>query len=162
MADELLITPQASAAQTASGSGSAIDLQPDGVELRRSAQLLLVVAAVSAGASLTVTVQTSPDGTTWSNVDSFQAVTAASRLRRWFGDFERYVRVSWVITGTLPSVTFSVAGKAVSNMCSDAELMSIGFVAAILEAVPIQDRIEQCVAADGKVRGYLLRHANTA
>jgi hypothetical protein len=83
----------------------------------RTLSLLLAVSAASGTSpSLTLTVQTSnDDGNTdpWRNVGSFPAQTAAGSVRQSFAGLDRWVRLSWAITGTSPSFTFTTSGELV-------------------------------------------------
>lgn len=99
-----------SAARTASGSGS-----PYVMGARSTLRLTLAVTAASGTTpSATVTVETSGDGgTTWYSVGTFAAKTTTGTERKSFSGLDRLARVSWAITGTTPSFTFSVTGEAV-------------------------------------------------
>lgn len=93
---------------TASSSGPA-QATPSYVTVR----LTLDVAAVAGTTpSMTVNVQTSDDGATWTTLGSFPAVTAAGKVRRAFAGLDRYVRATTTITGTTPSFTFGLSGEA--------------------------------------------------
>ena len=98
-----------SGVRTANGSGGAYVMGARGT-LRLS---LAVTAASGTTPNLVVTVETSADGTTWYAAGTFAAKTAVSSERKSFSGLDRYARVSWAITGTTPSFTFSVAGEAV-------------------------------------------------
>lgn len=103
------VTVVSSAARTANGTGGTI-VAGD----RDTLRLALAVTAASGGTpSLTVTVEHSGDGTTWSTHSSFTAVTTTGTTRKVFGGVDRYVRATWTITGTTPSFTFSVTGELV-------------------------------------------------
>lgn len=100
------LTLVGSAARTTNGTGPTV-AAGDNDTLR----LVLDVTAVSGvGPSVTVTLEHSGDGTTWTTHSSFAAVTAVSATRKVFGGIDRYVRATWVIAA---SVTFSVAGELV-------------------------------------------------
>jgi hypothetical protein len=60
--------------------------------------------------SLVVTVEDSvDDGVTWNVIDTFGAISTVTRIvRTTSATFGPKLRVSWAITGTTPSVTFSV------------------------------------------------------
>lgn len=104
------VTLHASATRTATGNGTAVALG-DKAALRL---LLDVTAASGTTPSVTVTVETSFDGSTnWLSLGSFAAKTAVASERKTFGGCDRYVRVTWTISGTTPSFTFSVTGEAV-------------------------------------------------
>jgi hypothetical protein len=98
---------------TATGTSAAIELDNKG-----TARLALVItAATGTTPSITVTIQTSLDsGATdsWRTVGSaFAAQTAAGTVRQSFPGCDRYIRASYVITGTTPSITFGISGEAV-------------------------------------------------
>lgn len=98
-----------SAARTVTGNGPT---RPSGDE--STVRLALSVTAVSGGTpSMTVNVQTSGDGSAWSTVDSFAAVTGVTTQRLVVSPLDRYVRAQWTITGTTPSFTFKVSGQLV-------------------------------------------------
>jgi hypothetical protein len=120
MSDSLAITLHSSGAETASGSGTAVDLQgEDGVECRRFVELRLVISAFSA-TTLEVAIETSADGSTWSTVANFADAAATGSETVIAGDCDRYVRVSWTLTGA--SATFGVAGTADVTYCPIADL----------------------------------------
>ena len=112
-ADGLMISGEAvslvpSAARAASGNGSPV-VMGDRDVLRLT---LSVTAASGTTPSLTVTIQHSADGVTWTNHSSFAAATAVTSERKVFGGIDRFARASWTVTGTTPSFTFSVSGEA--------------------------------------------------
>ena len=79
--------------------------------------MLNVTAASGTSPTLAVTVQTSHDnGVTdpWRPVGSFPTASAVG-ASPWqvFAGLDRWLRASWVVSGTTPSVTFGVAGEAV-------------------------------------------------
>lgn len=97
---------------TATGTSTAVEVDNKG-----TARLALVVSAASGTTpSMTATVQTSFDsGSTdaWRSVGAFTAITAAGTERKSFPGLDRFVRVSYAISGTTPSFTFGVTGEAV-------------------------------------------------
>lgn len=104
-----LVSPAPSAARTTNGSSGALV-----VNGRNTLRLTLSVTASSGTTpNLAVTVETSGDGTTWYSAGTFAAKTANGTERKAFSGLDRFARVSWVITGTTPSFTFSVAGELV-------------------------------------------------
>lgn len=96
---------------TASGVGTAFEVQ-NKVQFRGQS---IVTAASGTTPSLTVNIQTSFDnGVTdpWRTVASFAAQTAAdTSARKNFVGLDRWVRATWTVSGTTPSVTFGVAGE---------------------------------------------------
>lgn len=160
MADELTVTLRASAAETApSGNGATIDLREDGVELRNLAEVTLNVTALGSGGLLTVTIQTSTDGVLWSSLSSFPRANITGRQVMRIGDLERYVRISWALSGTTPTATFSVSATAFSVFACMRDIESHGVVAEVVASLPQETRIAALLAADGQVRGYVARHA---
>lgn len=106
--DQVVLAP--SAVRTTSGSGTAL-----ATDVHSTARLDLTVTAASGTTpSLTVTVETSKDGSTgWVSAGAFGAVTGAGTSRKTAGGLDRFVRVSWAITGTTPSFTFTVTGELI-------------------------------------------------
>ena len=103
---DLTLAP--SAARTATGNGTAIEVGDRGVARLR----LNVTAAGGTSPTLAVTIQTSHDGTTWRSAGTFTQATAVSEQRAAF-NIDRFVRAIWTIGGTTPSLTFAITGDAV-------------------------------------------------
>lgn len=96
-------------AETAGGSGSSVD---HGSSTSNGAVATLHVTAVSGTSpTLDVTIQHSPDNSTWADLVSFSQATAPSSERvAVSGSVDRYVRESRTIGGTnTPSFTYAVA-----------------------------------------------------
>lgn len=75
--------------------------------------LLDVTAASGTLPTLDVIVETSHDGATnWQRLGTFAQKTAVSNERQVFPGADRFVRATATITGTLPSITFSLMGEA--------------------------------------------------
>jgi hypothetical protein len=127
-----------SSARSGSGSGSAVDL----VE-KTTAILYLDVTAITAGA-LTVTVQTSPNGTSgWTTVSPgdgaggslvFTAASAVGLQKVTFPGCSQYVRASWSVSGG-GTATFAVTGSAYLVFSTPADLLSLGLRAEALSDV---------------------------
>ena len=102
------VTLVSSGTRTTSGSSGSLPIE--------SIHTLRLVSSVTAASgttpSLTVTLEHSGDGTTWVAHSSFAAQTGTGSARKVFSGFDRYVRITWAITGTTPSFTFSVSGEA--------------------------------------------------
>lgn len=96
---------------TASGTGTAIEVD-DKNEFRGQS---IVTAVSGTSPSLTVSIDTSYDNgvtDTWRSVGTFTAQTAANTsAHKSFPGLDRWVRASWTVSGTTPSVTFGVAGE---------------------------------------------------
>jgi hypothetical protein len=70
---------------------------------------LTITAASGTTPSMTVVVEDSPNGTTWTTRDTYPAQTTTATVTRPLPvTLATYQRVSWTITGTTPSFTFSV------------------------------------------------------
>jgi hypothetical protein len=102
-------TLAASAARTASGTGSAVALGES-----KNLRLTLAVTAKSGTApSLFVQIETSADGSTWRSLGGFTALNDATGSQTLsFPGADRYVRAKWTVSGTDPSFTFSVSGES--------------------------------------------------
>lgn len=98
-----------SAARTATGTGSPVFTG----EADTARLTLSVTAASGTTPSATVAVQTSVDASTWATVGSFTAATGVTSERKVFSGLDRYVRASWTITGTTPSLTFALSGELI-------------------------------------------------
>lgn len=97
----------ASGARTTSGSGNTIGpLDPNGV----ATALVNVTAASGTTPSMVVTLEGSVDGTVFFPLATGAALTAVNKQTLTFnaGAMPAFVRVSWAITGTTPSFTFTV------------------------------------------------------
>jgi len=107
-------TIRASGATAASAESTAIDLWGEnfGHHAHHIAEraVCYLDCTVKVGTTLDVTIQDSPDGTTWYDVGAFAQVTAVSSKRLSVaGPLGRYVRAKWVIAGG--SFTFSVSAE---------------------------------------------------
>lgn len=98
-----------SAVRTTSGQAAGV-LTGAGHTVRA---FLDVTAASGTAPSMTLTLETSHDGTTWSAVAAFTAKTAVSTERKVFVGLNKHIRWSWAITGTGPSLTFSCTADLV-------------------------------------------------
>lgn len=107
------VTVLASGALTASGQSSAIDVGGAGT-LRAQVQ---VSAVGGTSPSITVTIQTSHDAgvaDAWRTAGAaYSAITTATNSPWQCFVVDRYVRVSYTISGTTPSLTTAVVAEAV-------------------------------------------------
>lgn len=107
----------ASSARTATGNSSEIDTlrqyDPSGDGNIRLNLDVTVVTGTTPSMTLTVHgVYTRSDDTKiYILLDTFGAKTAASQESRIIQACPRIIRVTWTITGTTPSFTFSVTGN---------------------------------------------------
>ncbi len=101
-----------SAARTTTGSGASVT---GWARSAGAAVTKLDVTAVGGTPTLVVTIQDSPDATTWTTRDTFAAkTTTGTETRPLPAGMAPYVRASWAITGGTPSATFSVQVAASS------------------------------------------------
>ncbi|MER7063964.1 hypothetical protein [Streptomyces albidoflavus] len=100
----------AQAGVTGAGNTGAIE-----VGGRHTLRLTLNVTAASGTTpSLTVNVQTSPDGASWYTAGSFAAKTAVSAESKAFSGLDRFVRLQWgAPSGTTPNFSFNATGELV-------------------------------------------------
>ncbi len=153
MADALAVELHASGAETASDTGTALDI----TALRKLVKLQLSVTAKSSGntdETLKVYVETSPTGGTddWESLGTFAGINNASVNffeELVFGTCERYVRLRWEIGGTTPSFTFSVAGLAHVLYVEPSDLRSTAIQSQALEGVDAAVILECCLRATG-------------
>ncbi len=116
MAYEVLVTPIALMSTSSSGSAAPIDL-----DILTMVRLRLVATVVTG--TLTITGETSVDQLDWRPVEGFEQRTATGSQRITLTDLERYLRLSWVVTGG--AATFLVDGKALLVYGTTAELAEI-------------------------------------
>lgn len=104
-----------SAGLTVTATGAAAGVEVDNRVQFRGASVVSAISGTSA--TITVSIDTSYDnGVTdaWRSVATFAAQTATgSSGRRSFVGLDRWVRVSWTVGGTTPSVTFGVVGEII-------------------------------------------------
>ena len=100
----------ASAARTTNGNSSAVENWSRGASATSAPQVRLAITAASGTTpNLVLTVQDSPDNSSWTTRDTFPTQTTTATVTRALpSGLARYVRVAWTITGTTPSFTFSV------------------------------------------------------
>lgn len=120
----------ASAARTSSGAGAAVDLTLLSDLSLEAATLAVDVGASSGGdATLTVHLETSPDGAAWSSLGSVD-VTGTGRVEFARAGLLRYARARWVIGGTgSPSWTFAVGGQAAQVFAVPVDFAALGLAA---------------------------------
>src|SRR3982751_3150389 len=93
------------AVRTAGGSGPAVQVW----EAHTLRATLAVTAVGGTTPTLTVTLETSQDGTTWRSLGAFPVVTGVGTTRFSVSGLDNLVRASWAVAGTPPSFTFAVS-----------------------------------------------------
>lgn len=153
MADPLAIVLQASGPQTASASGSAVDIGA----LRSCVKAQLIVSAISGtGAEIEAIVETAPASTgPWLKVASFPKLTVARSCEQVFADCQQFVRLRWVLAGTSPAVTFGATGVAHVLYATLRDTETHGIPKKAIASVPAEERAEHALAASGEAEGYL-------
>ncbi len=98
---------------TSSGVGTAFEVD-DKNDFRGQS---IVTAVSGTSPSIAVSIDVSYDGgvtDAWRSAGTFTAQTAAgSSAHKSFPGLDRFVRASWTVSGTTPSVTFGVLGEVV-------------------------------------------------
>lgn len=104
------LTPVASAARTANGDSGWLNSE----EFVALILKLDVTAASGTTPTLDVHIDTAEDSSGTNNrlVASFAQKTGVSAERKSFAGLDKYYRVRWVVGGTTPNFTFSVAGES--------------------------------------------------
>ena len=94
---------------TTTTQGAAVEIGDRG-----TAALDLAITAVSGTTpSMTVTIETSKDGSTnWQTVAAYAAQTTTGTTRKVFAGLDRFVRANCAVSGTTPSFTFGISGEA--------------------------------------------------
>ncbi len=154
MANALAVSLHASGAETVTGSGAAVDIGA----LRSVLTLQLQVLAVAGTApTLAITIESSPTSTgPWRVIDTLSTVSTTGVTDRSVAGLDRYVRCSWVITGSLgQSFTFSVTGSAHVVYAGSKEVARLALPPAALEGVDAQVIADLAVASSDECDGYL-------
>lgn len=153
MSNPLDLVLHASAAETSSGTTPSFDIGP-----RNALRLLLEASAFTAGAKLTVTVETSPNGSSgWKSLGPLPALTAETYCEKTFGSILRFVRFVWTIEGTTPSVTFGLTGSAHVTYAVVRDIERLGIARDTLSHVDTSDKVEALIAASDTADRYLCR-----
>lgn len=157
MSNALAVTLLASGAQTATSTGTSVDLLDVASDLPlRTTLILSVDVDVVAGTlpTLDMDVQTADaTGGPWRTIGTLsQTVTAAGDFRFLVGDCERFVRLSWTITGTgSPSFTFGVSGVAHVTYASRRDMVLYGMSENVLDQIPEDRKLQALVAASAEM-----------
>jgi len=103
-----IVVLHALGAEVAGGNAAQVD---NGAATTTGLAAYLHVTAIGGTPTLTAKVQHSSDGSTWADLATFTAVTAANSAQRVeaAGTVNRYLRALWTISGGSPSVTFHMS-----------------------------------------------------
>jgi phage gp36-like protein len=153
MSNPLDLVLHASAAETSSGVTAVFDVGP-----RNALRLLLEASGFTAGAKLTVKVETSPNGTTgWRSLGSLPQLSSETNIEETFGSVLRFVRFTWTLDGTTPSVTFGLTGSAHVTYAVVRDIERLGIARETLAHVKTSDKVEALIAASDTADRYLCR-----
>ena len=153
MANPLAVTLHASGEETASGSGTPVDISA----LRRCAKLTLTVTAISGtGPSLEVVIETGPSSSgPWRSLSGWSA-DAEQSVERVFGICDRYVRASWTLSGDdTPAATFGIAGTAEVLYATPADVGTLAMKPSAFEELDLHQKLGCCLAATDQVEDFL-------
>lgn len=109
VADETFVSTTTLALPAQSVTATGNDGAPADLGTGRIARMNFTLASYAGITNITVNLDTSPDGVTWTNVGNTGALTANGTTRKVFSGLDRYVRFSWTVTGA-GSVTVSATG----------------------------------------------------
>jgi phage gp36-like protein len=152
MANALAVTLQASAEALASGAADGVEI----AAIRSCVKLRLDLTALTAGAKLTVYIDTGASATgPWRSLGAFPALLVAATKDQTFADCLAFVRARWVLEGATPSATFSVAGAAHVLYAKVGDLDAHGIPAAAIGSASQSVQAECCLAATNEADGYL-------
>jgi len=154
MSNPLAVIGHASGAETVSGVSSVIDLGA------RNALRVTLEASVFTGTNpkITVKVESSPSGTAgWKTIGTMPALSVETFCEETLGSVLRFVRFSWTVEGTTPSVMFSLTAEAHVTYASVRDIERIGIVKATLATVKTGDKVEALIGATDTADRYLCR-----
>jgi hypothetical protein len=104
-----------SALRTTNSNSGAFENWSRGGSASQQPQVRLAITAAVAPTSFILTVQDSPNGTSWTTRDTFPTQTGSATVTRAMpAGLDRYVRVAWTMVGT--SFTFSVQFAASTDL----------------------------------------------
>lgn len=94
-----------------SGTRTAATAQSSSFEVSAYAegQIFVDVTAKVGTPTLDITVQTSPDNTTWYTHTTLSQITSTGQVRQAITNFGNYIRINYVV-GATTSITFSITG----------------------------------------------------
>lgn len=144
----LALVLHALATETASGSGAAVDLGTFST-VRVDLGVSVVAGTLP---SLTVGIESSGNGLSgWRAVGALGPATAAGVGTATLAGVDRYVRGSWVISGTTPAFTFSLTTQPQSQYASIADVRELSLPATALEPPVSMTQVEFDVAVNAQL-----------
>jgi hypothetical protein len=167
MAAALPITLRALADAASSGVGTAVDctlLTPttDASSATRvprwAAKLVLDLAAIGAGNTLLVEIETSDDplAAAWRWLCTEEHVAALEEpLEIYIGGLQRYVRARWTLSGPSPTARFGLTGEAHTVYCRPKDIITDAIVEYAIDQAKADKRVRACVLASTEAEGYV-------
>jgi phage gp36-like protein len=150
VAESLTLTVRESAAVSASGSGTAVEIEGR----QRVARLDVEVSAFT-GTSLVVTLQRRPDTSAPWETTATATIAAVGRFDV-SGAVGPLTRVSWTLTGSgSPSATFGVRGMASTVYAEPADLPAYACKAEAIQELASRKIVDALIAASSEADGYL-------
>jgi hypothetical protein len=146
VANSAAITLHASAAETTTAAGAAVELK-DG---RSCVKLDLIVTAVSGtDPTMTIALETGPSATgPWRPAGSFAVQSATGKTSKTFAGLDAYVREQRTIGGTLiPTFTYSLAGLAHQLYAEPSDLANTAILATAIAGIDDAVKAECCLRA---------------
>lgn len=151
MPNQLAITLHAAGAETASGTGTAVDIAD-----RTLLQLTCDWTALSgSGVALQVFVDGSLTQSNWTSLGTFGSASAIGAQQLLVPEAMRYVSCRWVLSGTTPSATFAVTGIAHQLYCLPSDLTKFGIPASAIADMDDEQLASACLSASDEANGYL-------
>lgn len=149
MSNALAITLHALGAETAGGDGVAIDVGT----LRNTAQLSIAAYAVTG--VLAVVIQTSPDSAVWRTVEDVEIKEPLAPTAITLGGLERYLRVTWTVSGGSPSILWSLAGISHVAYIQPSDIIKYAVPPEALKDYEESDLVDACIAVSSDADDYL-------
>lgn len=153
MANPLAVELHALGEETASGSGTPVDISA----LRRCAKLTLTVTSLSGTSpGLEVVIETGPSSSgPWRSLSGFSASTEQSE-ELVFGVTDRWIRASWTLSGDdSPAATFEIAGTAEVLYATPADVASLAMKPSAFEELDLSQKLGCCLAATDQAEDFI-------
>lgn len=147
------ITLAASAARTASGEGTGVDL---GAPFSFTKLRLSVSVVAGTLPTLTIVIKTSSENTFYWTHTTFPVVNAIGVYELSLAGLDQYVKAVWTITGSVgQSFTFSLLGTSQVVYSHPSELLVFSGPSAAFGTISPNDRAEAILAATSLINSYL-------
>lgn len=137
------------------GAALAVDLESDGVGLRRVASLTVSISSIAT--SVVVGVETSCDGTNWRVVDQWSFDTFPVFAPYFVAGLDRYVRATWELEG---DATIAVQCVAEQSYATIEQLFAFGLPERAWSMISRDVLWGALVAATGEARSYVAKGAS--